>query len=222
MILYVKKTSRFAVAFRGILFLRKAMVIDMTKKRFLLKMNMRLASVESKRRTEILNHYRTLIDQSIANGNTEESSVDSFGDVNCLCRLILKKEKEPVFVPVIFTVLHDIGICLKMILLAACICALVFISGVIVTTGYSLLALTLKHFIPSAYLISANFAAGLFKIGACIISGSILIIFFIVIKAAITLIVKIVVHIINSVKDAVYTMQSTKLMKEAFNIEAVN
>ncbi len=194
----------------------------MTKKRFLLKMNMRLVSVESKRRTEILNHYRTLIDQSIANGNTEESSVDSFGDVNCLCRLILKKEKKPVFVPVIFTVLHDIGICLKMILLAACICALVFISGVIVTTGYSLLALTLKHFIPSAYLISANFAAGLFKIGACIISGSILIIFFIVVKAAITLIVKIVVHIINSVKDAVYTMQSTKLMKEAFNIEAVN
>ena len=194
----------------------------MTKKRFLLKMNMRLVSVESKRRTEILNHYRTLIDQSIANGNTEESSVDSFGDVNCLCRLILKKEKKPVFVPVIFTVLHDIGICLKMILLAACICALVFISGVIVTTGYSLLALTLKHFIPSAYLISANFAAGLFKIGACIISGSVLIIFFIVIKAAITLIVKIVVHIINSVKDAVYTMQSTKLMKEAFNIEAVN
>ena len=198
------------------------MVIDMTKKRFLLKMNMRLVSVESKRRTEILNHYRTLIDQSIANGNTEESSVDSFGDVNCLCRLILKKEKKPVFVPVIFTVLHDIGICLKMILLAACICALVFISGVIVTTGYSLLALTLKHFIPSAYLISANFAAGLFKIGACIISGSILIIFFIVVKTAITLIVKIVVHIINSVKDAVYTMQSTKLMKEAFNIEAVN
>lgn len=194
----------------------------MTKKRFLLKMNMRLVSVESKRRTEILNHYRTLIDQSMANGNTEESSVDSFGDVNCLCRLILKKEKKPFFVPVIFTVLHDIGICLKMILLAACICALVFISGVIVTTGYSLLVLTLKHFIPSAYLISASFAAGLFKIGACIISGSILIIFFIVVKAAITLIVKIVVHIINSVKDAVYTMQSTKLMKEAFNIEAVN
>lgn len=194
----------------------------MTKKRFLLKMNMRLVSVESKRRTEILNHYRTLIDQSMANGNTEESSVDSFGDVNCLCRLILKKEKKPVFVPVIFTVLHDIGICLKMILLVVSICALVFISGVIVTTGYSLLALTLKHFIPSAYLLSASFAAGLFKIGACIISAGILIVFFIAVKAAITLIVKIVVYIINSIKDAVYMMQSTKLMKEAFNIEAVN
>lgn len=194
----------------------------MTKKRFLLKMNMRLVSLDNKRRTEILNHYRTLIDQSMANGNTEESSVDSLGDVNTLCRLILKKEKKATFVPIIFTVLHDIGVCLKMIALVACICALVCVAGLVVTTGYSLITMTLNYFVPSAYLISASFAAAMFKIGACIISGSILVIFFLIVKAAVTLVVKIVIYIINSLKDTVYMMQSTKLMKEAFNVEAVN
>lgn len=194
----------------------------MTKKRFLLKMNTRLVSIENRRRAEILNHYRSLIDQSIANGNTEESSIDSLGDVNSLCRLILKKEKKPTFVPIIFTVLQDIGMCIKMVALVACICALVGVAAVLVTTGYSLLSMTFDYFIPSAYLLSASFAAAMFKIGACIISLSILVIFFLIVKAAITLVVKIVIYIINSLKDAIYTMQSTKLMKEAFNIEAVN
>lgn len=194
----------------------------MTKKRFLLKMNTRLVSIESKRRAEILNHYRSLIDQSIANGNTEESSVDSLGDVNSLCRLILKKEKKTTLVPIIFTVLQDIGICIKMVMLVACICALVGVAAVLVTTGYSLLSMTFDYFVPSAYLLSASFAAAMFKIGACIISASILVIFFLIVKAALTLVVKIVIYMINSLKDAVYMMQSTKLMKEAFNIEAVN
>ena len=43
-----------------------------------------------------------------------------------------------------------------------------------------------------------------------------------IVKKAIELVVRIVVYIINSIKDAVYVMQSTKLMKEAFNIEAIN
>ena len=141
----------------------------MTKKRFLLKMNTRLVSIESKRRNEILNHYRSLIDQSIANGNTEESSIDSFGDINCLCRLILKKEKKTTIVPVMLTIFKDIGVCIKMIALIACICALVCIAGAVITVGYSITVMTINHFIPSAYLISASFAAALFKIGACLI-----------------------------------------------------
>lgn len=194
----------------------------MTKKRFLLKMNTRLVSIESKRRNEILNHYRSLIDQSIANGNTEESSIDSFGDINCLCRLILKKEKKTTIVPVMLTIFKDIGVCIKMIALIACICALVCIAGAVITVGYSITVMTINHFIPSAYLISASFAAALFKIGACFIMGSILVIFLMIVKKAIELVVRIVVYIINSIKDAVYVMQSTKLMKEAFNIEAIN
>ena len=194
----------------------------MTKKRFLLKMNTRLVSIESKRRNEILNHYRSLIDQSIANGNTEESSIDSFGDINCLCRLILKKEKKTTIVPVMLTIFKDIVVCIKMIALIACICALVCIAGAVITVGYSITVMTINHFIPSAYLISASFAAALFKIGACLIMGSILVIFLMIVKKAIELVVRIVVYIINSIKDAVYVMQSTKLMKEAFNIEAIN
>ncbi len=185
-------------------------------------MSSRLITVEGKRKNEILNHYRTLIDQSIANGNSEESAVESFGNVNTLCRLILKKEEKFTVVPIIYTVLHWIGFAIKILLLIAAIGALVFGMGAAATGGYSLATLTLEHFMPSSVLLSTNLIAAAFKAGACLITASVLLILLMLIKVLLTFVIKIAIYMINCIKDAVYMAQSTKMMKEAFDIEAVN
>ena len=197
-------------------------VFSMTKKQFLLKMGIRLLSLPGKRRDEILNHYRSVIDQSMANGNTEESSVEALGDVNNLCRLVLKKEKKPTFVPIIFTVLDYLVGLVKILCVVVVLAVLAGIVGLAVTGGYSLLMTTMDHFIPSGVLLSSNIAGAMFKIGACIIMASMLLVLVVIIKSTITAIVKVIIHIANKVKDAVYGLQTTKLMKEAFKGESAD
>lgn len=194
----------------------------MTKKRFLFKMNARLISLKSTRRSEILNHYRSLVDQSIANGNSEEASIDAFGSVNTLCRLILKKEKKSVVIPILFNICNCIGFIIKAVVILAVLAALIALTAVIITAGYSITMTALTHFMPNSYLISSDMIAAAFKVGACMITGSLLIIMFIFVKTIVMGIVKIIKYIIEAFKDSVYMMQSTKLMKEAFNLEAIN
>ena len=191
----------------------------MTKKQLMLKMNMRLVSLDEKKRSEIINHYISVIDQSMANGNTEESSVDSLGSINSLCSCILKKEKKTATVPMIFTVLNYIGGVIAGLCIIAFIALLAITSGMLIYTGYSLFKMMLASFLPSAHLIAASFMAALFKIGACLIISCILMIMLIFIKAFITGIVKVVIYLTQKVRDTIYMIQSTKLMKEAFKNE---
>ena len=194
----------------------------MTKKQFLLKMNMRLITINPRRRNEILNHYRSVIDQSMANGNTEESSVEALGSINSLCRQILRKEKSIILVPILFSILNVITAIIKVLLTLAIIALLVGIIGVAITCGYSLVMSTLEHFIPSSVLLSSNMFAAVFKAGACIVVGSALVLLAVMVKAALTAIIKIIIHLGNMAKDAIYMIQSTKIMKEAFKGETVD
>ncbi len=178
--------------------------------------------IDKKRRNEILNHYRTLIDQSIANGNSEEAAVESFGNVNTVCKLLLKKENKSIIVPILFSVLGYIAFFAKILFLIACVGALIFGSGLIITGGYSLLSLTLKHFMPSMALLSTNILAAVFKLGVCLITVSILLLLLMAVKILLTFAVKIIIRTINYIKDAVYIVHATKMMKEAFDIETVN
>lgn len=194
----------------------------MTKKQFLLKMNMRLAAVPSKRRNEILNHYRSVIDQSMSNGNTEESSVEALGNVNDLCKIILTKEGHSTALPVIFTVLNVIGSILKVICLIALMVLLICVVWLSVSFGISLIKIMMSNFIPSSVLLSSNLFAAIFKLGACCIVASILIVFVVIIKSAVTAVIKLLRHFTNMVKDAVYSVQSTKLMKEVLKGESID
>lgn len=194
----------------------------MTKKQFLLKMNMRLVAVPTKRRDEILNHYRSIIDQSMANGNTEESSVEALGNVNDLCKLILTKEHCSTAVPIIFTVLNIIGSVLKVIGLLAVMVLLICIVWAAVSFGISLVKVMTANFIPSTLLLSSNMFAAVFKLGACVIVASILVVFVAVIKSSVTALIKLAMHFANMVKDAVYSVQSTKLMREVLKDENID
>lgn len=191
----------------------------MTKKQFLLKMNMRLVSVPTKRRDEILNHYRSVIDQSMANGNTEESSVESLGNVNDLCKIILTKEGCSTAVPIIFTVLNIIGSVIKVLGMIAIAALLVYIVWAVISLGISLIGIVTANFMPSATLLASNMFAAIFKLGACLIIASILVVFAVVIKFSVTVFVKLIIRFINMIKDAVYSVQSTKLMKEVLKNE---
>lgn len=194
----------------------------MTKKQFLLKMNMCLVAVPTKRRDEILNHYRSVIDQSMANGNTEESSVEALGNVNDLCKLILTKENCSTAVPVIFTVLNIIGSVLKVVGLVALMVLLICVVWTVLSFGISLVKVMTANFIPSALLLSSNMFAAIFKLGACVIVVSILVIFATIIKSSVTAVIKLAMCFTNMVKDAVYSVQSTKLMREVLKDENVD
>lgn len=194
----------------------------MTKKQFLLKMNMRLVAVPAKRRDEILNHYRSVIDQSMANGNTEASSVESLGNVNDLCKIILTKEGLSTAVPTVFTVLNIIGSVLKVLGIIALTVLLICIIWATISLGLSLLKVMTANFIPSTLLLSSNLFAAVFKLGACLIIASILIIFAVIVKASVCAAIKLIVFFTNMVKDAVYSVQSTKLMREVLKNENID
>ncbi len=194
----------------------------MTKKQFLLKMNTRLVAIPTKRRNEILNHYRSVIDQSMANGNTEESSVEALGNVNGLCKIILTKEGLSTAVPVIFTVLNIIGSILKVVCIIALMVALICVIWMSASLGISLINVMMANFIPSSMLMSSNIFAAVFKLGACVIVASILVIFVVIIKSCAVAIFKLVKHFINMIKDAIYSVQSTSLMKEVLKGENAN
>ena len=183
---------------------------------------MRLITIPARRRNEILNHYRSVIDQSMANGNTEESSIEAMGSVNSLCRQILRKEKNILLVPILFSILNVITAIIKIAFIFAIIAVLIGIIGVAITCGYSLVMSALAHFIPSGVLLSSNMFGALFKVGACVIIGSALVVLVVMIKSALTAIIKIIIHLGNMAKDAVYMVQSTKIMKEAFKGETID
>lgn len=191
----------------------------MTKKQFLLKMNTRLVAVPTKRRDEILNHYRSVIDQSMANGNTEESSVESLGNVNDLCKIILTKEGCSTAVPIIFTVLNIIGSVIKVLGMIAIAALLVYVVWTVISLGISLIGVVTANFIPSATLLASNMFAAIFKLGACLIIASVLVVFAVVIKFSVTMFVKLIIRFTNMIKDAIYSVQSTKLMKEVLKNE---
>ncbi len=194
----------------------------MTKKQFLLKLNICLVSVPTKRRDEILNHYRSVIDQSMVNGNTEESSVEALGNVTNLSKLILRKEKKTILVPVIIDILKDIFVVIKILLMLALMALLVGVVGLAVTSGYSLVLATLEHFVPTSLMLSSNLFGAMFRAGACVIVVGVLVVLLAVIKSAICAIFKLITHLTNMVKDGVYMIQSKKFMKEAFKGESVN
>lgn len=193
----------------------------MTKRKLLLKLNLRLASIDVKRRSEIVNHYSGVIDQSMANGNTEVSSIDSLGDVNWLCLGILKKEKKPIFVPILYMVFDYIKIIIASLVVLGCVAALAGAAGGLAYIGYSFLKMAITSFIPSAHLISANLMGAVFKGGACLIIACIVMILIVFVKAIVVGLVKVVLFIVRKIRDAIYLAQSTKLMKGVFSSEAI-
>ncbi len=194
----------------------------MTKKQFLLKLNNRLTLLGKHRKSEILNHYRAVIDQSMANGNTEESSVEAMGNINYLSGLILRKEKKFPIVPILFAVFSVIFTIIKIALALICIAACIILAGLVFMVVLNLANTALDTFLPSTYLITANIMGALFKAGACLVLLSAIVILFLIILAFLKLVIKLVIVIIRIVKDIIYMIQSTKLMKETFSIEAIN
>lgn len=194
----------------------------MTKTSFLLKMNWRLIPIKRTRRGEIVNHYRAIIDQSMSNGNTEESAVESLGSVNSLCRLVLKKEHKPCIVPWIATFFHFLFVIIAAVVLVACIAALLGIVGALVYAGYLLVTLMMNSLIPSMAMFSADIFAGLFRLGACMIVAAVLIVLLLLAKTVLIWAVKVFLFIIKKIRNAIYRAQSTKLMKGAFRNEAIN
>ncbi len=194
----------------------------MTKRQFLLRMNWRLVPIKRTRRHEIVNHYRAVIDQNMANGNSEESSVEALGNINSLCSMILKKEKKPVIMPVLGTIANVLWIIIAAVVMFAAMCLLLCIAGGIGYIGYVLVKNGLDTFMPSGYLISSNMMGAAFKIGTCMLIASIVIVLILFVKLFLTGAIKLFIYMIKKVRDSVYRAESTRLMKEAFKRETVN